>query len=394
MKKTFLKVTLMTAFLSILLASCGDVGGQEPQKDEDGAIKGPLTTIETWPGKDSEGNPITYYINERYLIHEGGSLTIEEGAIVKFGEAGGMRVNSQSITAEGVIFTSWRDPRGRTIKAAGAAAPDAGDWGGIYIYNSVAKFTNCEFSYAGKTYSTVEVTSGSKARIDKCTFKNNSGTGSIKDRDSGVIAALKFGSSTTYDQQKNCVTNTSFENNVWPVSMPAGFYISNANTFSNNEYEFVYINTASIQSDTTWDYLSIPYMFSDNNNLTIHPNATLTINGGNKEGVDKSTLVTTICFVEGGIYISEKGSLKVNDYIKFTNNPKNPDNLFKGIQCVTSRKWMEGKSVDSANGVYLKSSATVTIENDNIPESKNNDRWTAEIEAINSYDVFKYNQIN
>ena len=156
MKKTFLKVAVLAALIMLGFTACpkptDDLSTKKSttQTPKDDAVTGPLTTEATWPGKDEAGNSITYFINETYLIKDGGSLTIEEGAIVKFGESGGIRVNNQTITANGVVFTSWRDPRGRKINSAGTADPAPGDWGQIYIYGGVAKFTNCEFSYGGK----------------------------------------------------------------------------------------------------------------------------------------------------------------------------------------------------------------------------------------------------
>ena len=417
--KSLAKIVVAAAFLSIAITGCSllfpeDSNGtngsnSSKQTDSDNPIKGPLTVEETWPGKDDAGNSITYFINETYLIQNGGSLTIQEGAIVKFGSNGGIKVNNQTITANGVIFTSWRDPRGRKINTAGTAEPAPGDWKQIYIYGGVAKFTNCEFSYGGSSSSTVEVVKGSnnilgKARIDSCSFKNNFGSKSIPDRDTGVKAALKYGSSCVYDKDKNCVTNTNFENNVWPVSMPADFYISGTNTFSGNEYEFVYINYYAIKDATTWDYISIPYLFSDNDTLKINANATLTINGGNKEGVDKSTLVTTVCFVNGGLHINENGTLKVNGYVKFTNNPKNPEIEFTGIECYTYRKWSSSGS-DLNRTVKLISNSSTNPDDENYfnvtvehfqetgkyaTDAANAEQYRRPIQQTNNYDAFYY----
>ena len=408
MKKSKLATAVLSAFLVLGFTACdalfgdknnGSSGGGSGNTNVDDEKEGPLTTAETWAGKDSSGNPITYYINETYTIKDGGSLTIEEGAIVKFGEDGGIYVNNQSITADGVIFTSWRDARGKKINAAGTTEAAPGDWGRIYIYGGTAKFTNCEFAYGGKNSSTVEITKGSsgilgKARIDKCFFTYNYGSKSIPDRNSGVKAALKYASSCVYNEDNNCVTNSLFENNVWPVSMPATFYISGTNSFGGNEYEFVYINTASINTNTTWDYLTIPYIFSDNTRLDINANATLTINGGNKEGVPKYTLVTTVCFVNGGLCIRENGTLKVNDYVTFTNNPNNPDIEFTGIECYTYRKW---ENVGSSQNrlVKLITNGNITVENFQetdkyAPDYINAEHYRCPIQQTNNYNAFYY----
>ena len=158
MKKLFLKAAVLTALLSILLSACGDIGGQTKpangggtQKDPDDAITGNITTKVTWDGKDTDGNPLTYYINSTIYIKDGGNLTITDGAIVKFGPRGVVYVNTTgAIEATGVKFTSYRDPEGRKISVAPDDTPAMGDWQQIDIKGGTGKFTSCKFYYGGK----------------------------------------------------------------------------------------------------------------------------------------------------------------------------------------------------------------------------------------------------
>ena len=398
MKKTLIKFAALAALITLAFTACSKPTDNNSSKKNqntsvDDEITGDLTTAETWAGKDANGGSITYYINSNYTIKDSGSLTIEKGAIVKFGPNGKITVNRTSITATGVIFTSYKDERGRTISAAGGSAPAPGDWKQIDIYGGTGTFTECEFSYGGNECSTLEIVKNStkgKARIDRCTFKNNSGTKSIPDNDSGVKAALKFDKTCEYDASINSVTNSTFENNVWPLSMPADFYIVSNNTFNDNEYNYVYINDSDISGTTTWEHLNIPYIFVDNNNLTIKANGSLTINGGNEQSS------TTVCFTNGGIYINKDGTLTVSSFVKFTNCDKNPTILFKGIQCVTSRTWSTGtNSHDTTSLVYLKSSGNVVIEKDEVPASyKNEPNKYLEILPTNNYEAFKFDNTN
>lgn len=391
--KILAKIVAAAAFLSIVLTGCpGVVPEATPSTPEntDNPVTGPITTAETWAGEDDEGEPLTYYIDSNLTIT--GSLVIESGAIVKFGPNGQITANRASFTATDVIFTSYKDERGRKIQAAGNSEPNPGDWKRIYIYGGTGVFNNCEFSYGGNGCSTLEIVKNStlgKARIDHCAFKNNSGNKSIPDNSSGVNAALKFGSTCVYNETNNSVTNSTFDNNVWPLSMPADFYIASNNTFNDNEYNYVYINDSDISGTTTWECLNIPYIFVDNNNLTIKANATLTINGGENEQNP-----ATVCFTNGSIYINQNGTLAVNNYVKFTNCDKNPTILFKGIRCVTYRKWHKTQtSYDSTTLVYLNSSSTVTIENDEIPSNYVSDAHkVAVIQDINNYEKFKYDE--
>ena len=411
MKKTSCVAAVVASFLLLSLTACdllfgGNKGNSSSSKntDVDNAITGPLTTPATWKGKDDSGNPITYYINETYTIQNGGSLTIEEGAIVKFGSNGGIRANNESLTATGVIFTSWRDSRGRKIQAAGTTDPAPGDWKHIYIYGGTAKFESCEFSYGGSTGSTVEVVKGSnsilgKARINNCTFKNNNGVKSKPSYSSSDMnAALKYGSSCIYNSENNNVTNTSFENNVWPISVPPTFPVSPSNTFSDNEYEFVFINDETIDRDTVWNYLPIPYLFvSSSNKLTIKENVSFTINGGKDDNdVGTDSLITKVCFTNAGISIPKNSTLNVNDYVTFSNYPGS-DNDFGGIYCTTFRKWLKSGTTSnypSTNTIMLTSSSTVKIENYQVSGNYETDptHYTATIKAVNNYNAFSYDE--
>lgn len=356
--KLLAKFAATAAFLSLLLTGCSGLGpgntgysngsgssGSSSHEDVDKAIKGPLTVVETWPGEDDEGEPITYYINSTYTIKQGGALTIEEGAIVKLGPNGIIEVDENgSLVARDVIFTSSKDSRGRKILAAGEAAPYQGDWKQIRVYGGHAEFYGCEFSYGGNgTCSTVNVKkSGSSAtcRIDGCKFTNCSGSRKI---DSTIAAALRYDDSLTFandentpDNKKNIVTNSTFENNVWPLSVPVYFDVYGSNHFKDNEYNMIHfdndINTRRVKRNAVWETQEIPYFFSSSNKIEIQNGASITIKGGT---VEKPTVIE---FDKGGLTIVEGGHLYLEDNIKFTNCEKSPETNFDGLYCGIKRK--------------------------------------------------------
>ena len=292
MIKKILKTTAITAILSVFLSGCLPmanevVKGKNDHTDVDNPITGPLNTKDNvWPGKDENNNSITYYINSIYNINNSGDLVIEEGAIVKFGPKGGITVNTGgSLEASGVVFTSSKDKRGREILAAGSANPFPGDWKQIYIYGGYASFYGCEFSYGGNSLSTLVVKDDrARCRIDNCLFRNNGGD---KEVSYNVNAALKYYDNVDYNEE-NSITNCTFENNVWPLSIPAYFSLDGSNHFNTtdkpNEYNFIHINSYKIDINAVWATQDVPYIHpGTTNKISISNGASLTIKGGTEE---------------------------------------------------------------------------------------------------------------
>ena len=217
-------------------AACANNSGSNTKDDDkkpvdDQEFTADITTAVTWDGKDSSGNPLTYYINSEVDIKNGGHLTITEGAIVKFGPNGKFDVGvNGAITATGAKFTSYKDPEGRKINAAPDANPAMGDWKQIAINGGTGKFTSCKFYYGGKEeISTVAVTkSTGKARVDKCEFCYCDGTHATRN---DIRAALRYTDEVTYNADTNCVTNSVFKNNKCPLAMPAYFNLDGSNRF-------------------------------------------------------------------------------------------------------------------------------------------------------------------
>ncbi len=371
MIKSIFKTAVISALISVFLIGCLPLTNEVKKStsdhtDVDNPITGPLTVSEEWPGKDGNNNPITYYINSIYTIKDGGYLVIKEGAIVKFGPKGGITVNNTG-TLEGynVIFTSYRDTRGRKLMVAGETAPAAGDWKQINISGGTGKFYGCEFSYGGNGCNTLYVcknTSCGKARIDNCLFKNNSGS---KQASFSIKAALYYDDALIYDEEINCVTNTQFVDNVWPLSMPAFFNLNNTNTFYGNEYNYVHINSYTIKTDTVWGKINVPYILLNTaNRLKIYDGASLTINGG-----VNSDDPTVVCFGTKGITIEKGGELDLNDYIEFTNSPESSNTYYDGIYCEKKYKYRtfrEDGTVSSTNNlspILLESNGKITVKN-------------------------------
>lgn len=377
-------------------------GSSSNHTEEDQPISGPLTTVETWTGKNEAGESITYYINSSYTIKDGGSLTIEDGAIVKLGPNGCIVVNNTgAINATGTIFTSYRDPSGKKIIAAGDTEPAPGDWKYIKIYGGTGKFEGCSFKYGGNGNSTLyacKYTTKGKLRVNNCTFAYNTGSKKVAN---DIDAALKYDDALDYNEQDNCVTNTVFKNNVWALSIPAHFTLDASNTFGTsaeekNEYNYVHINSCSIKTEAVWHKQNVPYLYVGVNRINLNGsssgNGKLTIKGG-----EDAEHPNTICFATVGLGIDKGGELNVEDNVLFRNSPETEGTKFKGLYCDTSRKYyISSSSSITITQIILLPSTKIRIENYEPSETKYTsaheyfDGYSAEIKNVNNYDTFKY----
>ena len=342
MKKTSWVAAVVASFLLLSLTACDALLGGTKTKsgssssssntNVDDEITENITTSVTWDGKDSAGNSLTYYINKELYIKDGGHLTITEGAIVKFGPNGMFNVGTTgAITATGTKFTSYKDSDGRKISAAPDANPAMGDWKQIAIKGGTGKFTSCKFYYGGKgEISTVAVSNSTgKARVDQCEFRYCDGTHATRN---DIRAALRYTDEVTYNAETNCVTNSVFKNNKWPLAMPAYFTLDNSNTFGTtaedkNDYNYVHINSIYVKISASWAKQDVPYLYaSANNEININQGGNLTIQGS--EDPDDPTVV---CFASYGMLIKAGGVLKVPGYVTFRNSPESESTPFKGI---------------------------------------------------------------
>ncbi len=419
MKKTKMLEFVMAGALAFALFGCSlptgglsgngggnGGGGNSNNAADDQPITGSLSEDTTWPGRDANGESITYFINSTYSLKNGCDLVIQEGAIVKFGPTGGITVNkTESLTATGVIFTSAKDSRGRRINCAGDSEPSPGDWKQIKIYGGTGSFKNCEFSYGGNNCSTLYVvknTTEGKAKVDACIFSYNDGTNSTSDN---VNAALEFESSVDHDPDKTYVKNSTFKNNVWPLSLPADLKLDASNTFGTsntdkNKFNYIHFNTTSIYSDVVWAKQDVPYFIVGSTiqvGQDTGKSGTLTIKAG-----ENSSNPNIICFATTGIMINKLGKLDVEDNVTFRNSPESENTYFKGLYCATYREWhtpgVAGNSI--TRKVILLPSGSIKIINyspteDNYKTSDPNfDKRSAEIQHSNYYAVFEYDYTN
>ena len=136
-----------------------------------------ITIPTTW----ASGN---IYVIDTQDIYVRSKLTIQPGAIVKFG--GGRRLETTGtgqIEAVGtagnsIVFTSLRDDLhgGDTNKDQASTAPDTGDWSRVSLGTaSGSKFEYCEFYYGGSLGVMLDLGASMNSVVRDCTFAFSSG---------------------------------------------------------------------------------------------------------------------------------------------------------------------------------------------------------------------------
>ena len=406
--KLLAKFAATAAFLSIVLTGCPGLFPEDSNgtnssngsnsstnnEDTDKPISGTLTgdTV-TWPGEDDEGEIITYYIKPgvTYTIKNGGKLIIEEGAIIKMGAGSKIEVGiGGTLEATGAIFTSAKDPRGRTIKAAGQDAPAAADWKNIYINGGHGELYNCEISYGGSGCSTVNVekngSSYGSCKIDGCKFTYNSGTNSVT---STVNAAVRYASTLIYGED-NTLTNTTFENNIWPITLPVKFSVSGNNHFGTgdkaNKFNLIHLFGDYISGEVVLEHTEVPYLYATGNNFDIggtSTNGKLTIKGGD---ADHPTVVE---FYQKGFRVYDKtGLLVLENYIHFTRCDAVDNQKYNGIYCYKRKvPYVDnnGKDQTYTGYVLLTTNTSENIEIDGYEVTGYDKPWkNDEIQLSNS----------
>lgn len=302
----------------------------------------------------------TYYINKAIYVKEAAQL-ISYGAednpiIVKFGPNGGIQVDTNcKIKADYTIFTSMHDDTvGKKIDGSNGE-PDRNNWKSIIIKGGTANFNYCKIMYAGSgDRNALTVNYDGKARIDNCDFYHNGGKDSVT---SGSAALYYEGSNTTsgcleYNAETNAVTNCHFYDNIWDLSIPFQWTLSEQDFMGGTKYRGIVVQYCTMKTENTWSFQTVPYcLMNTANNYSLAAGSSLTIEGGQCISGDESVLDTGWLYTEiqsyiKSIYITDNGGkLKTGTHIRFTSYKDDPDSSWGGIWSIESKtQWISNSS--------------------------------------------------
>ena len=120
------------------------------------------------------------YVIDQHDIYVRGTLTINAGAVVKFGDGLSLltrdsgRISAQGSAESPVVFTSLHDDLwgGDTNGNQDATTPEPGVWGSVYLgTRSGNKFEYCHFYYGGGWMDgMLDLGSSSGTSVKNCTF--------------------------------------------------------------------------------------------------------------------------------------------------------------------------------------------------------------------------------
>lgn len=275
MKRTSLIACGAFAAMALMIA-CDPLAGvddtAEPlYADNVVVVDGGISTAVTWAAGS------VYLVDGYVRVQNGGALTVEPGAVVKFTamsvidvEAGG-RINATGAVGSPVIFTSYRDSAagGDSILNDGSSAPASGDWCGVAVEpGSVDNdFAYCEFRYGGRENVAALKVSGT-ADVDSCTFRDNLGGHPYdSDADYATLDASEADSATA-------VTNCVFYRNRWPLGIAVTMSLDISNAFSydedgsgvievdeDNTHQAIYVSDGNINGTVEWSEIEVPLCF-------------------------------------------------------------------------------------------------------------------------------------
>lgn len=323
-----IRYSFFLVFANLIFFSCDTQLGSKSTTGTDPSyasnvlvITESISTATTW----LEGK--VYYIDGPISVTNGSTLTIQPGAIVKFGAEASLNIeDGATIIANGsadkpIYFTSIRDTvGGDSITNDAVAGPTRGDWHQIWIHNgsNSNKLAYCHFRYGGKDGKSSLYIDG-KGTIDHCFFYYNLGSQSPWTYNSEG-AALTI----TEPNQGVTLTNSTFYENYWPLSIPASMIIDDTNSFSydhdndantaklTNTYQGIWVNVIvspadQINTNVSWNETEVPFCLFDK----------IYIQNAGSLSIASSGAVKCSGSVAGFI-IEEDGTFNNTDSTKFT----------------------------------------------------------------------------
>ena len=189
------------------------------------------------------------------------------------------------LVADGVIFTSWRDPEGGNT-SGDTSAPVAGDWRGVLIGAAagsvVSSFSNCEFRYGGLDFNGILDIQGGQVTVADCWFTYSSSGGLAVSGPESAVTGCTFASNQRGLDVRGTTWGTGIAGNVFePQTQYGAYLVANAvaavvgqNTFAarpSGDYNGFGILTSTLTESAMWPTppTGFAYQILVGNSLTI-----------------------------------------------------------------------------------------------------------------------------
>lgn len=226
------------------------------------------------------------YVIDQHDIYVRGTLTINAGAVVKFGDGLSLltrdsgRISAQGSAESPVVFTSLHDDLwgGDTNGNQDATTPEPGVWGSVYLgTRSGNKFEYCHFYYGGGGWmdGMLDLGSSSGTSVKNCTFAFAEGF---------ALYAV--------EAEKVTIEGNTFYLNEKPLAINVSTSLDDSNTFHNpqapseqNTYQGIFVQprpTSTFTQSISWAESEAAFVLEDyqwyiddSGKLTLGPGVTV-----------------------------------------------------------------------------------------------------------------------
>ncbi len=249
---------------------------------------------------------VPFVIQENGLgIGTAGSLTLDDGVIVKFLPNGGIVARGQLLAnaTHSIVFTSINDNTfgGDTNNNGGTTPPAAGDWNSINLAISGSVFNLVQIYYGGGEGTTALELNNYNAKVTNSIIAHTV-SGSI-------TSSAALDASLALTETK--ITGNTFYDNGVPLAISGAFSLDNSNTFvppstgstpfNPNVFNGVAINNqATVSTAVALSTITVPFV--------IGPNGLFIGNGGSLTLADQ----VIFKFLSGGGLYASNGQLSAN----------------------------------------------------------------------------------
>lgn len=217
MRRTNLATLVVSFGLTLSLVSCGFLG-ELFAKDFGGTIDAPTTT-KAGTYTVTEG----FYVNDVWTIEAGSTFIMDPDAWIEVSATG--KIVAVGTSSKPIVFKSSK------------SVPARGDWNGVSDDGNGSSYVYCIFSDADTGLDI----NGSLARVENCTFRNDTEGLDLYD-------APSMGS----------LSSNQFDANVDPLIVNGKYDLDDTNTFRDNTHQYVTLDSGTVTATRSWGVLSVP----------------------------------------------------------------------------------------------------------------------------------------